>query len=71
MNIELSFTKPVVRDLGAHSDTGKRSIKREKGKDFCTQQERPCLPLLLLWQQDQQIKEGLGKFMDSGSIYRH
>lgn len=40
LNIELSFTKPVVQDLGAHSDTGKRSIKREKGRDFHTQQER-------------------------------
>jgi len=40
LNIELSFTKPVVQDLGARGDTGKRSVKREKGRDFCTQQER-------------------------------
>lgn len=40
LNFELSFTKPVVQDLGACSDTGKRSMKREKGRDFHTQQER-------------------------------
>lgn len=40
LNIELLFTKPVVQDLGACSDTGKRSIRREEGRDFCTQQER-------------------------------
>lgn len=38
-NPELWFTKPVVRGLGGRSETGKRSVKREKGRG-CWQQER-------------------------------
>lgn len=38
-NPELWFTQPVVRGLGGRSETGKRSVKREKGRG-CRQQGR-------------------------------
>lgn len=69
LNIELSFTKPVVQDLEAHSDTGKRSAKREKGRDFHTQQERHTGTMSASATSVAARSTGQrGKFVDSRSI---
>lgn len=66
LNPELWFTKPVVRGLGGRSETGKRSVKREKGRG-CRQQGRwigTTFFSVTLWQQDQQIQERAGEFTE-------